>query len=157
MNILNKNKEKFIVAFCIKQGITYRFEKMINIKANTRLVKYDDNNVFVIDIENPTYSIGNNQFFCIDINSRLIHMIPSEEGKIEVKNGNVKLEELQKNQYISSRITKLIFLDSVIEQLSNSVMKPVKQTYDYKAIVIGLIIGGLIGIIIGLFIPFGVM
>lgn len=149
---LNKNKSKYLVAFCIKEGNTYRFEKIVSVKPNTKLVKYDKDNVFVLDIENPTYRKGNNQYFCIDINSKQVHM-ETTKGSQEIKDGNVSIEELQQHDFISSRITKMIFLDNIIEQLAKSVTKPIKQTYDYKALIIGLVIGGLIGFIVKIFVP----
>jgi len=149
---LDKNKAKYLVAFCVKEGNTYRFEKIVHVKPNTKLIKYDKDNVFVVDIENPTYRVKNNQYFCIDINAKQVHMKQTKENQ-EIKNGNVSIEQLQQHEFISSRITKMIFLDNIIEQLAKSVTKPIKQTYDYRALIFGLIIGALIGFIVKIFIP----
>jgi len=163
MKILNKDKSRYLVVFCIKEGLTYKFEKIVHIKPNTKLIKYGKEDLFIVDIENPTYRRRNTQYYCIDINSKQVHMKNENNEEIldgnneKVLDGNIKLEELQQSKYVSSRITKAIFMDKVIEQLAHAATKPVKQTYDYKALVIGLIIGGLICFIVGILLPFNVV
>lgn len=153
--LLNKDKIKHVAVFGIKNGNTYDFFKNIGMKSNTKLIKYDKDNVFIIDIENPTYRRGNIKYYCIDINSQQIAFITKEKNKekIEVKDGNISVEDIRDAKVVSSRITKAIFLDEIILQLAKATTKPPKQTYDYKALLIGLVIGGLVGFIVKIFIP----
>lgn len=137
MNLF-KISEKYVVIFCVREGNSYNFFKSKTIKPTIKKIKYDSGNEFIIDIENHTYRTGNTRFYCIDINAKQIYF-----------------EQLKESEYITSRITKRIMTDEVIMQLAKATTTPIKQTYDYKAIIIGLIIGGLIGVIIGFFIPIG--
>ena len=138
MKFLNIKKDKYVVIYCVREGKSYNFFKSRFIKPEIKKIKYDKDNEFIIDIENHTYRQGNTRFYVIDINSKQIYF-----------------EQLKNADYITSRITKKIMTDEVIMQLAKATTTPIKQTYDYKAIIIGLIIGGLIGAFIGLFIPIG--
>ncbi|MFX0069872.1 MAG: hypothetical protein ACFFAO_02170 [Candidatus Hermodarchaeota archaeon] len=153
MQLSIKDRIKHVVVFGIKEGNTYAFFKNIGIRPNTKLVKYDSDNVFVVDIENPTYKRGNIKYYCIDINSKQISFESKEDGK--VYDGKIKIEDIKESKVVSSKITKAIFLDEIILQLARATTKEPKQTYDYRALTIGAIIGGLIGFIVAIFLPIG--
>lgn len=146
MNIkwLNKDKNKYVVIFAVKEGNSYNFMKSKIIKPTIKTIKYDKENEFIIDIENHTYRKGNIRFYCIDINSKQIYFEDKEKKEI-IKDGKIKLEQLKESEFISSRITKRIMSDEIILQLAKATTTPIKQTYDWKALIIGLIIGALGG------------
>lgn len=137
MNFLNlKKQNKYIVRYCVKEGNTYNFIKNVGIKANTKKIKYDKDNEFTVDIENPTYKINNKSYFCIDVNSKQIYF-----------------EQLKESDFISSRINKMIMSDEIILQLAKASTQPINQPFSWTNLIIGLIIGSLIGFIIKIFVP----
>jgi len=138
MRLFNFNKDRYVVAFCIKDGCSYNFQKVIAIKPINQTVKYDKDHEFIIDIEKHSYRKNNTRYYCIDINTEQIFF-----------------EQLDSSDVMSSRITKLIMTEQIILQLAKATTTPIKQTYDWKTLIIGLVIGALIGFIIKIFIPIG--
>lgn len=136
IKLLDRNKEKYIVLFAVREGNSYNFIKSMYIQANTKRIKYDKENTYIIDIENHTYRKGNVRYYCIDVNAQQIYF-----------------EQLKDSKFITSRITKRIFSDEIIMQLAKATTTPIKQTYDYKSLIIGAIIGALIGFIVKIFVP----
>lgn len=136
IKILGKNKDRYIVIFAVREGNSYNFFKSVFIESNTTKINYDKENSFTIDIENHTYRKGNKRFYVIDINGRQIYF-----------------EQLKDADFITSRITKRIISDEIIMQLAKATTTPIKQTYDYKSLIIGAVIGALIGFIIAIFVP----
>lgn len=135
---LSKDKGKYIVIFCVKEGSSYNFIQSKLIKPNTTKILYDKEHEFLIDIENHTYRKGNVRYYCIDVNSKQIFF-----------------EQLNGKNYMTSRLIKKIMVDETIMQLAKATTTPIKQTYDWKTFIIGLIVGGAVCLLIGLFIPFG--
>jgi len=134
--LLDKNRDKYVVVFCVREGNSFNCIKSVYIKPNQNRIKYDKENEFLIDIENHSYRRANVRFYYIDINAQQIYF-----------------EQLKDSDFITSRITKRIITDQIIEQLATATTTPIKQTYDYKALLIGAIIGALVGFIIKIFVP----
>lgn len=131
------NKQHYYVVYCLREANSYEFMEFIPIKPNQKTIKYDEDNTFTIDIQNHTYRFGNNKYYCIDINSRQIHF-----------------EQLEENEFVSSKVNTMALEDAIIEQLARATTQPIQKKYDYIALLIGLVIGSLIGFIIKIFIPF---
>lgn len=130
-----REKARYIVVYCVKESNSYNFFKTKRIKPNTKVIEYDKNSVFVVDIENPTYREGNTRYYCIDINSEMIHF-----------------EQLEKDKFMTSRINSTIFQDEIIMQLGKATTQPIQSKYDWKAFIFGLLIGafgGLFGGFVG--------
>lgn len=138
MNLKIMNKNRYIVVFCVREGNTYNFFRFKSIKANTKEIKFDKENHFKVDVENPTYRKADTRYFCMDINGKQLHF-----------------QDLKDFDFVSSRINKIIMSDQIILQLAKATTTPIQQTYDWKTAIIFLIIGCLIGFIIKIFVPIG--
>lgn len=138
--LLKIKNDKYVVRYCVRESNSYNIVKNVLITPTTKEIKYDKDNTFIVDIENPTYRDGNTRYYCIDLNSKQIHF-----------------EQLDTKEFVSSRINSLILVDKTIEQLAKATTTPIKSNYDYKALIIGIIIGALLGFIIKIFVPIGVV
>lgn len=150
-------KENYIVNFCVREGNSYSIMKRVRIEPTTKKIKYDKDNTFIIDIENHAYRDRNKKYYCIDLNSKQINLKQKEfenEEESSNINGQVQLEKLEEEDFLSSRVYNMVFEDTIIEQLATATTKPIKHKYDYTALLIGLVIGALIGFIVKIFIPF---
>jgi len=128
---------KYIVIFCVREGNYYDFLREVHIQPNQKSIKYDKENEFDIDIDNPTFRKRNILYYCIDINSQ----------QIDFK--HIQLEQLEESEYVSPKVNKMIRSDNIILQLAKATTTPIKQTYDYRALIFGIIMGCLGGIVIG--------
>ncbi len=131
-----KKHNRYIVVFCVKEANSYSFMEFRNIAPNTTTIKYDKDNLFVIDIENPTYRSRETRYFCIDINGKQLYF-----------------KDLKSEDIISSKVNKMIMSDQIIYQLAKATTTPINQPYDWKTAIIFTIIGSLIGFIVKIFVP----
>lgn len=137
-----KSKKRYVVRFAVKEGSTYNFISAIPIKPDIEKIKFGTKKEreYAIDIENPTYRIRETLYYCIDINAN-----------------QMKFEEINEEDAISPKMTRMILSDSLIYQLAKASISSIKQKYDYTALIIGLIIGALAGALIMFIILKGVV
>jgi hypothetical protein len=136
MRLFSKRKNDFYrVDFCVKEADSYNVIESREIKPNQSTINYDEQNTFIIDIENHTYRTQNARVYCIDINGKQIHF-----------------KSIDKDQIITSQFNSLILNDEIVKQLAKATITPPERKFDYLALGIGAIIGGLIGFIAKIFI-----